>query len=180
MGSKSHRHEEVDEPSTHAPVGLPVDQLYLRCFLEDLEEGERNYLNTLQLGEPKSLHYFRVTESGDTGRITRVAAVLFSTVFILFRYRSPDSLYPWDSGTKRPCSDVRAKESLLIYCYLYPRHIKEISETKNGIFPSLLPLTFQDLDWSATDFGWVKRGPLRFSCWNPSQQHLQQHSLTRI
>lgn len=146
-----------------------MDGLYLRCFLEDLEEGERNYLNTLQLGEPKSLHHFRVTESQDTGRVARVVGVLFSTVFILFRYRSPNNLYDWDLGINRPCSDVRPKECLLIFCYLYPRHVKNISSTKNGLFHSLLPLMFQAFAWIARGFGWARRAPLSISCWNSNR-----------
>jgi hypothetical protein len=110
-------------------AGLGVDICHLRCFLEDLEIGERAYLESLDLGRPQSLHTFVITEDRDNNRTTTAIGVLYSEVFTLFRYRAREKLHSWDTT-----SDPGNGRCLLIYGYLYPRHIKSVTPTRNGIF----------------------------------------------
>jgi hypothetical protein len=114
---------------TEKVAGLGVDIYHLRCFLQDLENGERTYLESLGLGRPKSLHTFVITEDRDSNRATRAIGVLYSEVFTLFRYRARRKLHSWDTT-----SDSPEEQCLLLYGYLYPRHIKCVHETRNGIF----------------------------------------------
>jgi hypothetical protein len=114
---------------TEKVAGLSVDKWHLRCFLQDLENGEREYLESLDLGCPQSLHTFVITEDRDSNRATTAIGVLYSEVFTLFRYRARRKLHSWDT-----ISDSPEEQCLLIYGYLYPRHIKCVYETRNGIF----------------------------------------------
>jgi hypothetical protein len=115
--------------NTEKVAGLRVDIYHLRCFRQDLENSERAYLDSLGLGPPQSLHTFVITEDRDSNRVTKAIGVLYSDVFTLFRYRARSKLHSWDTT-----SDPGDGQCLLIYGYLYPRHIKCVNPTRNGIF----------------------------------------------
>jgi hypothetical protein len=119
-------------------AGLGVDIYHLRCFLQDLEKGERSYLESFGLGVPQSLHTFVITENKDTNRVAKAIAALYPEVFILFRYRTKQKLRSWDTTSAITYSPD--EECLLIYCYLYPRHIKNVSSTRNGTVKSVAGL----------------------------------------
>jgi len=121
--------------SRPAPAALPqnlgVGQMQLAGFYYCLDEAERQYIDSLQLGPPELLQdYFIITQVGD--RIsTKAVGVLYRNVFLLFRAYQANSLRAWDhSDSRHP--PVPTREAYFVYGYLYPRHIHTITPNQVG------------------------------------------------
>ena len=115
----------------HIQVGLGVGRLQLDGFRSYLQAGERDYLDSLQLGPPDLLQdYFLITDQG-SNHVTRAVCVLYENVLLLCRYHSSSSLRPWgDRAGER--TDLEESVKLFVYAYLYPRQIDDVASTRVG------------------------------------------------
>ena len=120
--------------SPPAFAGLGISRLQLDGFRACLQDGERNYLDTLRFGEPQLLQdYFLVTDDPPSNRFSRAVCALYRDVFLLCRYVPASSVRSWDqvSGS-RPTNPIQETEKLFVYGYLYPRHISKVTSTRVG------------------------------------------------
>jgi hypothetical protein len=100
-----------------------------------LQEGERNYLDTLGLGLPLLIQEcFYITEDG-SARPQKAVCMLFNDILLLCRYQAESSLTSWDQtpASSRLVTTTPETEKLFVYGYLYPRHIDSVKSTAVGI-----------------------------------------------
>ena len=130
------KHRSVEQNIT--TIGLPLDDLQLRGFRKTLQDDERLYLDSLQLGDPQSLRNFDITEYREPSQVFPTVTVLYRDVLMLFRYKPRSKLVSWDESRGESRDEIRSHddEYLFIHCYLYPRHIETVTETRNGKIPS--------------------------------------------
>jgi hypothetical protein len=132
-GSISPNHPPIPAPPF---AGLGVSRLQLDGFRSLLQDGEREHLDTLRLGEPQLLQdYFFVSDPSTSNRVSRAVGVLYREVFLLCRYVQSGSIRSWDythgSGSG-VLNSLEETEKLFVYGYIYPRNINKVIATRVG------------------------------------------------